>query len=115
MPAEPLAYTWCRQSQWHTLPLDSPFPIPDFWAAISRGEVLVGEYRYPAGEGAKALLLVNHNAYQPQTVEFTLASDVVGQPLRFDRAASRWVELDRAEDAWRLSIPPAGLKLVRVQ
>ncbi len=103
-------------------PIDPPAVPPglhavpdDFWAAISKGEVLVGEYRYPADDGAKALLLANHNAYQPQAVEFTLAAGAGSRVWLFDRAAGRWAELDRTEDAWRLAIPPAGLELVRVQ
>ena len=92
-------------------------PIPDdFWARISRGEVLVGDYRYPSGpDGRKALLLANHNAYQPQSVEFTLASPDGATVMHFDRDEGDWKPLTPAAGVWRLTVAPAGLELIHVQ
>ncbi len=83
----------------------------DSGTQITAGEAVVGVYRDP--EGREALLLANHNAYQPQMMEVKF-SGTVREVARFDREARRWKDLSPTDGNIHFELPPAAVELVRV-
>ena len=92
-------------------------PVPDdFWVEIVSGELLVGDYRYGDNYGgAQALLVANHNAYEPQT-DVTLKPAAAFRRISlFDRAQGAWTELPVRNGTVTFSVPPAGIEMLKFE
>lgn len=78
---------------------------------VLSGEVVVGVYE--DAKGREALLLANHNAYEPQKVELMLEGAVLGV-ARFDREAKDWNQLPLSDGKVTVEVLPASLELLLV-
>ena len=98
---------------------DKPTPHPeltaipaDFWLQIDAGESLFGVYQDEANRDV--LIFANHNAYQPQAMQLRFATPVK-RVEKFDRLATKWVELSLTDGHATFDLPPAAAELVRVK
>ncbi len=84
----------------------------DFNVQVQSGEVVMGVYR--DAEGRQALLLANHNAYEPQKMEL-LFKDKVADVARFDREGRQWKNSRPENGKVAFEIPPAAVELLLVK
>lgn len=81
----------------------------DFGTQVLAGEAVIGVYKDP--KGREALLLANHNSYEPQKVELQFESEVSGA-AHFDRAEKTWKVLPLSGAKVSFEIPPAAVELL---
>jgi hypothetical protein len=76
---------------------------------VLAGEAVIGVYQDP--KGREALLLANHNSYEPQMMELQFEKKVVGVAM-FDRREKTWKRLPLREGTVSFEIPPAAVELL---
>ena len=88
-------------------------PVPeDLWVQVESGEALFGTYQDL--QERDALVIANHNAYQPQDMKLTFKKPVKTVSF-FSRDNGDWQPLKLAEDAVTFQLGPAGMQLLRVE
>lgn len=81
----------------------------DFGTQVLAGEAVIGVYKDP--KGREALLLANHNSYEPQKMELQFEKKV-GGVAHFDRADKTWKILPLSGGKVSFEIPPAAVELL---
>lgn len=92
-------------------------PIPgDFWVQVTSGELLIGDYVYGAKYGGtQAVLVANHNAYEPQTDAKLRPAAGFTKISLFDRAAGAWKPLPLRDGEVTFTVPPAGIEMLKFE
>lgn len=93
---------------------DGLAPVPaDSWLQIKSGEAVIGVFQDQ--KQRDALVLANHNAYQPQAMEIEFAESAkVKAVVQLDRETGKWQKLPLVGRVVKFTIAPAAAELLLV-
>ena len=84
----------------------------DLWVQVESGEALFGMFQ--DRQQRDALVLANHNAYQPQDMKLSFKKPIKSVSL-FSRDQGKWQPLKITDGSVSFQIAPAGLQLLRIE